>query len=108
MITVYGASDDCIEVDGCEGADEFSAPGGRWHGDLVAPGGTEQLRIYAEYGRADSECWVIALLPTDEDVPFPDWGNGAGRSENGYSCELRIDAPEGTRLTNVYPGRQED
>lgn len=106
MITIYGASDDLVEVDGCEGADEFyvaSVPDGQvcWHGDLVAPGGTEQLRARAIYHEG---VWSIALGQADEDVPFPSWGNGTGQAPGtDYSAAVTIDAPEGTRLTNVWP-----
>lgn len=104
MIEIYGASDDLIEVEGCEGADEFYADGkGRWQADLVGPGGTEQMRVRAEYDPDGSGCWVISLSQTAEGVPFPAWGNGVGQSENDYSTLIRIDAPEGTRLTNVIP-----
>lgn len=105
MIEIYGASDDCVEVSGCEGADEFYADGkGRWQGDLVGPGGTEQMRVRVEYN--NDGVWAISLAQTDEAVPFPGWGNGIGGHENGYSVYVRIDAPEGTRLTNVKPKPQ--
>lgn len=105
MIEIYGASDDCVEVSGCEGADEFYADGkGCWQGDLVGPGGTEQLRVRAEYG--PDGVWVISLAQTDESVPFPAWGNGIEQAPNGYSVLVRIDAPKGTRLTNVIPEPQ--
>lgn len=107
MITIYGASDDCIEVVGCEGADEFYVDGkGQWQGDLVAPGGTGQMRVRAEYDPDQSGCWVISLSQTDESVPFPDWGNGVEQATNGYSTLVRVDSPEGTRLTNVKPQPQ--
>jgi hypothetical protein len=107
MITIYGASDDLVEVDGCEGADEFgvdltAAPDSvSWHGDLVAPGGAEQMRVSALMIGAT---WHIALGQTDEDVPFPAWGNGVEQAPGtDYSAAVVIDAPHGTRLTNVWP-----
>jgi hypothetical protein len=36
MITIYGASDDLVEVEGCEGADEFNVYGDgklMWRGE---------------------------------------------------------------------------
>jgi hypothetical protein len=106
MITIYGASDDLVEVAGCEGADEFYVASvlldGQvcWHGDLVAPGGTEQMRVSAFY----DGCWHIALGQTDESVPMAAWGNGTGQAPDcDYSAMASIDAPEGTRLTNVWP-----
>jgi hypothetical protein len=108
VITIYGASDDCVEVEGCEGADEFSVSGkGQWQSDLVGPGGTEQLRVRAEWDPDGSGCWVISLSQTDESVPFPAWGNGVEQHPNGYSTMVIVDAPEGTRLTNVKPAGSE-
>lgn len=105
MITIYGASDDCVEVGGCEGADEFCVTSGPWQADLVGPGGTEQLRVRAEFDPDGSGCWVISLSQTDESVPFPAWANHTGQHVNGYSTAVKVDAPEGTRLTNVKPER---
>jgi len=103
MIEIYGASDDCVEVSGCEGADEFYADGkGRWQADLFGPDGGA-MRLRAEYDPDGSGCWVISLSQVDESVPFPPWGNGVGQAENGYSTLVRIDAPEGARLVNVSP-----
>ena len=104
MITIYGASDDLVEVEGCEGADEFTVDSrNRWQGDLVALGGTEQMRVRAEFDPDGSGCWVISLSQTDESVPFPAWGNGVEQSSSGYSTLVSVDAPDGTRLTNVVP-----
>lgn len=107
MIEIYGASDDCIEVSGCEGADEFYADGkGCWRADLVGPGGTERCRVLAEYDPDGSGCWVISLSQTEEGVPFPGWGNGTGQGPNDYSVLVRIDAPDGTRLESIEPAPQ--
>jgi hypothetical protein len=106
MIEIYGASDDCIEVSGCEGADEFYADGGgHWQGDLIAPAvagyGPEQIRVRAEYG--PDGVWIISLSQVEESLPFPAWGNGTEQAPNGYSTLVRIDAPKGVRLANVIP-----
>lgn len=107
MIEIHGESDDCVEVTGCEGADEYYTDGkGNWQADLVGPGGLEQMRVRVEYDPDGSGCWVISLSQTDESVPFPSWGNGIGQSICDYSTLVRIDAPEGTRLTNVKPEPQ--
>jgi hypothetical protein len=107
MITIYGASDDCVEVAGVEGADEFYVDAkGCWQADLVAPGGTDQMRVRAEYDPDGSGCWVISLSQVDESVPFPAWGNGTEQAPSGYSTLIRIDAPEGTRMANVKPEPQ--
>ena len=49
MITIYGASDDLVEVEGCKGAGEFCTDD--WQGELVAPDGS-QMRVYARYDAA--------------------------------------------------------
>jgi hypothetical protein len=78
MITIYGASDDLVEVEGCDGADEFYADGnGRWQADLIGPSGTDAMRVRAEYDPDGSGCWVISLSQTDESVPFPADGYGS-------------------------------
>lgn len=104
MITIYGASDELVEVEGCEGADEFyTDSGGEWQADLVAPGGAEQLRVRAEFDPDGSGCWVISLSNTTEGVPFPAWGNGIEQGPTDHTTRVLIDAPEGTRITNVRP-----
>lgn len=104
MITISGASDDLIEVSGCEGADEFY--GDRWQGDLVASA-DEQMRVHCWYD--DDGCWQVGVGQVIEDVQLPPWPvtitqAPAMNPENlGYSALLSIDAPGGTRLTNVKP-----
>lgn len=106
MITIYGASDDCIETDIDGLADEFyAAHDGTWQADLVAPGDVEAMRVTLWY--AEGGTWHAAIGQTHSDVPLPPWGNGTGQHPNGYSVYLRIDAPAGTRLENMVPGPQE-
>ena len=97
-IRIYGGSDDLVEVEGCKGADEFGAPlsGGRlWRGDLIAPDGGS-LRVHMIY----DGCWHVAVGQVDDGVPLPAWPLRF-ETEQGYSTVLVVDAPEGTRLTNV-------
>ncbi len=111
MITIYGASDDLVEVEGCEGADEFNVYGNdgkvHWRGDFVASDTTAtsgQLRVYAIY----DGCWHFSVGQVDEMILLPAWVIAIGqRHDADYSAELRIDAPEGTRLDNVWPKRDE-
>jgi hypothetical protein len=111
IITIYGSSDDLIEVEGCEGADEFNSYEQgllMWRGDLVAPDGS-QMRVHAVL----DGCWSFAVGMVDEGAPLPRWPltidqGGAEHSRPGYptySTVVLIDAPEGTRLTNVWPAR---
>lgn len=95
-VTIYGASDDLIEVEGCKGADEFSAYANDlavWGGDLIAPDGT-QMRVYAIY----DGCWHFSVGQVEEDVRLPGWPVQILQHESGYSTLLRIEAPDGTRL----------
>jgi hypothetical protein len=109
MITIYGASDDLVEVGGCEGADEFNVRD-RWQGDLAAPGEGEQIRVWCWYG--DDGCWQVGAGQVSEDVQLPAWpvtitqAPAMNPANPGYSALLSIDAPEGTRLVNVKPRRQ--
>ncbi len=112
VITINGGSDDLVEVDGCEGADEFyvaNVPAGAvcWYGDLVAPGAAEQMRVSAIFGVGDDGdgTWHIALGQPLESVPFPDWKLTYSQEKSGYSVLVTIDAPEGTQLVNVWPDR---
>lgn len=109
MITIYGASDDLVEVDGCKGADEFSPDDkDTWHADLIGPDGA-QMRVFARYERHG--CWSVGASQVDEEVPFPSWPvkvRGAAGREPRYSAVMEIDAPDGTRLTNIHPAPTED
>lgn len=105
MITIYGASDDLVEVEGCDGADEFNAD--RWQGDLVGPDPAQQLRVHCWFD--DDGCWQVGVGQTIEDCQRPPWQITVTQKPHGregvpgYSLQLNIDAPEGTRLTNVRP-----
>lgn len=109
MITIYGASDDLVEVGGCGGPHEFNAD--RWQGDLIAPGGTEQMRVHCWYD--DDGCWQVGVGQVIEDVQLPAWpvtitqAPAMNPDNPGYSALLSIDAPEGTRLENVKPKPEE-
>ena len=97
-ILIYGASDDLIEVAGCDGADEFNhyerEP---WVGDLVAPDGSA-MRVHVLF----DGCWHVAVGQVAEDRPFPGWHTltvmpGAEQIP-AYSTGLLVHAPEGTKL----------
>jgi hypothetical protein len=103
-VRFQGANDDLVYVDGCEGADEFGVYFGgkyKWRGDLIAPGGAA-MRIHAIY----DGCWAFAVGQAEESIPLPPWPIRIEQlyrndTEPGYSVELEIDAPGGTRLDNV-------
>ena len=113
MITIYGASDDLIEVEGCDGADEFNVYGTykapspvMWSADLIAPGG-DSMQVHAIL--TDRGCWAIAVGQSDEDIPLPSWPVTVRQHRSiPYSTVVEIAAPDGTRLDNVWPERDED
>lgn len=108
-ITIYGASDDLVEVAGCDGADEFGTYADRWQGDLIGPDESERMRVHCWYD--DDGCWQVGLGQVDEDYQLPPWPATISQApamnpdNPGYSALLTIDAPEGTRLVNVKPAR---
>lgn len=101
MITIYGASDDLVEVAGCKNADEFNSSD--WHGDLCGPDGT--MRVHARY--ENHGCWSVGVSQVDEAYPLPGWpvtitqAPAMNPDNPGYSALLSIDAPEGTYLTGL-------
>jgi hypothetical protein len=107
VITIYGASDDLVEVDGCEGADEFNADD--WSADLIAPDG-DQMRVYVRYELTG--CWSVGVGQADEGHQLPGWHVAISQApamspgNPGYSAKLTINAPAGTRLASVLPAPQ--
>jgi hypothetical protein len=111
-ITIYGASDDLIEVAGCEGADEFDCSGSQrhavnWHATLTAPDGPA-MRVMAWYGPGG--CWLLGIGQAGEDKELPSWPvtitQGDGRTSSAYNVVLTVEAPEGTKLGDAWPDRQ--
>lgn len=107
VITVkfYGASDDLIEVEGCDGADEFNSYERgpvMWHGELFD--GTDTLRVHAIW----DGCWSFAVGQCDESLPLPNWPIRISQHRSlPYSTLLEIDAPAGAWLVNVWPVRDD-
>jgi len=95
-ITIYGASDDLVEVEGYI-SDEFSAYG-PWSGKLTAPNG-DSLRIRAEFCKPGSESeWQLSIENTGT---FPDWPIRFGvRPDRDGDPALVIDVPDGTTMTD--------
>jgi hypothetical protein len=96
-ITFYGASDDLIEVEGCENDGEFD--GDAWSADVVGPGATEQIHVSVWF--AENGCWHVGVGQVDESVPLPAWPVTITQHERGGSALLTIEAPAGTRLDNI-------
>lgn len=104
MISVYGAGPACVVVDGCVGDGEFytqepSARRVKWRGDLVAPDGGA-LRVHALF----DGCWHFSAGSAGHAAPVASWGFTLGQHPTiPYSALLEVDAPDGTRLANVWP-----
>lgn len=102
MITFYGASDDLVEVAGCEGADEFNSDD--WSGVLIAPDGG-RMRVYVRF--EINGCWSVGMGQVDEKFQLPSWEHSitqapAMNPDNpGYSALLTINAPKGTELVEI-------
>ena len=92
-ITIYGASDDLVEVEG-DIRDEFDCLKG-WAGRLIAPDG-DSLIIRAEYlGRGETD-WLLSIENTGT---YPAWPIRFGeRPDRQGDPALIIDAPAGTVL----------
>lgn len=94
-LTVYGASDDLIEADGIDGADEYNAvDGGRL--EVTGPNG-QRFYIYAV--NTPGAVWLVGVTQVDEDIPIPNWPMTLRQSKAcRYSSELVVDCPEGTKV----------
>lgn len=99
-LTVFGASDDLVEVSGIDGADEFSAPGNsRWTGVLEAPNGETAL-LYVDYRKNGT--WTAALGLFEEGYKLPSWPVKVETNElNDYSTFTTITVPDGTKITDA-------
>ena len=102
-VTIYGASDDLLEVEGSiAGADEYGAYGGPVSGTLVAPNG-DALIVRAEFCKPGAPGdWTLSIENTNT---FPDWPIRFGeRPDQGSDPALIIEVPDGT----VFKFEQED
>ncbi|MGH3703012.1 MAG: hypothetical protein ACRDT9_00145 [Agromyces sp.] len=97
-LTIYGASDDLVEVEG-EFREEFNAYG-PWTGRIIAPNG-DALTVRAEFaapGPYKGE-WTIAVENTGT---WPAWPmHFAERADREGDPALVIDVPVGTIVEEV-------
>lgn len=64
-VTIYGASDDLIEVEGkAPGCDEYNADAG----SFIVSSADASTRVRVWYGTGG--CWHVSAAPIDEDVPM--------------------------------------
>ena len=98
-LTIYGASDDLVEAEGIDGADEFGTSG-NWTGVLEAPSGETAL-VYVDYRKSGT--WTVALGQFEEDYALPAWPVAFAVDPKlcGYAVAARITVPDGTTLREV-------
>lgn len=99
-LTIYGASDDLVEVEGIEGADEFNC-NGSWVGVLEAPDGGTAF-VYVDY-RNNNGCWTVTLGRWEEDYALPTWPVTITSNDEAcrYSTFATIEVPDGTTIKQV-------
>jgi len=94
-VTIYGASDDLVEIEGdIEGCDEYSADG-FWVGVIEAPdGGT--ANVYVDYRH--NGCWTVSLGQYEEDYGMPPWPieYRVDPDKCAYSTLCAVTVPEGS------------
>lgn len=94
-VLISGASDDLVEIEGIEGADEFSlGTGNGWTGILEAPNGETAL-VYVDYRQGGT--WTVALGQFEEDYKLPAWPHSFV-ADGGYSVVATIEVPDGTTI----------
>jgi hypothetical protein len=100
-VVFSGCSDDLVNVDGCEGGDEFQAYGNGASPHVATTflltGFGGAVHVHAIY----NGCWSFAVSQTDEDQPLPPWPIALRVGENGYSADLVITAPVGTKVSKL-------
>jgi len=100
VLTVFGSSDDLIELDGIEGADEFNDTSGTWTGVIEAPDGDTAL-LYVDY--RNNGTWTVALGLWEEDYTLPAWPVEvvSGTEFNSYTTLAKITVPDGTTVREL-------
>lgn len=101
-VTIYGASDDLVEVYGIEGADEFTLGNNdSWTGVLEGPKG-ETAVVYVDYRQ--NGCWTVALGLWEEGFPLPEWPVQFTYNPdkgNDYGVFASIEVPDGTTIREL-------
>jgi len=114
-ITMYGASDDLVEINGgawydggwTAGDEEYGAFDGL---DMFAldEADVPRLRVSAIYSR--SGCWGFAVGLLDEERPWPDGWEATIRQSKGHSTVLVLSGPDlkGIITEDTWEERQEN
>lgn len=96
-ITIYGASDDLVEIEGAF-SEEFDALSA-WRGRVVAPDG-ESLIVTAEFGKSDSDAeWTLGV---ENSGTWPAWPiRFAERPDREGDPAIVIEVPAGTIVESL-------
>lgn len=97
-VTIYGASDDLVEVEGVPGADEFGAYSSRAHVgyfELISESTMGRLRVHCIY----DGCWHFSFGQVEEGDPWPQWP--ISTTFDGYSAKHSIEVPDDTTCTDL-------
>ena len=95
-VTMYGSSDDLVEVEGIIGGDEFNGEEVR-----LSVGGV--LAVDFEYALIPGSCWGVTITQIDEDLPIPDdWKVTISQNSNGYSVQVNMEIPDGISIVQRY------
>lgn len=105
-ITFAGGSDDIVTVRTGKDVEEYytyERGPVMWHAD-VTDGAIEVVRVTAlQLGDGDG-VWHFAAGQIAEDFPLPDWPITIRQDPHTrYSALLEIDAPDGAKVTNIWP-----
>ncbi len=100
-VTIYGTSDDIVEVEGIIGGDEFTVDR---NGTVnLCIGGI--LLVNMSYGKYGST-WTVEIGQVFEEVPIPDeWDIFLTQHTKGYSVQVNLDIPDNIGV--VYAGGRE-
>lgn len=98
MLRIYGASDDCIEIEGDVEGELYADRDGK----AVLLVGEERagLVVTVRYAPRDAAVWQVGVEPVDEAVPMP-WS--ARVEVQGYTAVLVVECPPGTPVRKLHP-----
>lgn len=92
MFTIYGASDDLVEIEG-PGGDEVGCYNKRVIVTIHAPDKSSGVHVTMAY--VDPCVWQATVAQLDEDIPIPP----CRVTSRGYTAVVEIDAPDGATVS---------
>lgn len=98
-VTFQGVSDDCIEIAGCSGADEFYVNSDGYGVFLLESPSEGGLYVRVAYeGRAG--VWSVGVMPIEEGALIPEWPIRWANEErlNDYTACVAVDCPDDVSL----------